>query len=242
MQNNRDLSSSSHQQTNTQNESTGLNSTMQTQRLRQPPQFPPDKPSEFQKFVAATTGQRLNIYGADLFRNVPTSFTPSNLTPASSDYIIGPDDELRVHIWGAISYNGNLRVDRSGNIYLPRIGVVHVAGLKFSELDQHLRAATGRVFRNFDLSAELGRIRSIQIYLTGQARRPEPAGFSTSHSVEARRQDHCRLRPLRASAAWRQIGRCATASRRRSLYSTGGAAGGRDRQHSRSGDLRIARE
>jgi protein involved in polysaccharide export with SLBB domain len=50
--------------------------------------------------------------------------------------------------------------------------VVHVAGLKFSELDQHLRAATGRVFRNFDLSAELGRIRSIQIYLTGQARRP----------------------------------------------------------------------
>jgi protein involved in polysaccharide export with SLBB domain len=172
MQNNRDLSSSSHQQTNTQNESTGLNSTMQTQRLRQPPQFPPDKPSEFQKFVAATTGQRLNIYGADLFRNVPTSFTPSNLTPASSDYIIGPDDELRVHIWGAISYNGNLRVDRSGNIYLPRIGVVHVAGLKFSELDQHLRAATGRVFRNFDLSAELGRIRSIQIYLTGQARRP----------------------------------------------------------------------
>lgn len=134
-------------------------------------QYPPVAPSEFQKFVAATTGQRLNIYGAELFR-VPASFSPSNLTPASADYVLGPDDELRIHIWGAINYTGNVRVDRSGNIFLPQIGSVHVAGLRFAELDQHLRAATGRIFRSFDLSADLGRIRSIQIYVTGQARRP----------------------------------------------------------------------
>lgn len=142
-----------------------------TQRAQQP-QFPPAPPSEFQKFVAASTGQRLDIYGANLFLNVPVSFTPSNLTPASADYVIGPDDELRVRIWGAVNYTGNLRVDRSGNIFLPQIGSVHVASLKFAELDRHLREATGRIFRSFDLSADLGRIRSIQIYVTGQARRP----------------------------------------------------------------------
>jgi protein involved in polysaccharide export with SLBB domain len=132
----------------------------------------PDQPTEFQKFVAATEGQVLPIYGVDLFHDVPSTFSPSDQAPATSDYVIGPDDELRVRLWGQISYSGNLRVDRSGNIYLPQAGTVHVAGLKFSELDQHLRQAIGRMYRNFDLSVDLGRIRSMQVYVTGQARRP----------------------------------------------------------------------
>lgn len=135
-------------------------------------QAPPPPPSEFQKFVAATTGKRLTIFGAELFRKTPAAFFPSNLTPASASYLIGPDDELRVRVWGAINYSGNLRVDRSGNIFLPQVGTVHVAGVKFAELDRILRAAVGRVYRNFDLTADLGRIRSIQVYVTGQARQP----------------------------------------------------------------------
>jgi protein involved in polysaccharide export with SLBB domain len=134
--------------------------------------LPPDQPTEFQKFVAATTGQLLVIYGQDLFRNVPTTFAPSNLSPVTSDYVIGPDDELRIRIWGQINFSGNVRVDRSGNIYLPQVGVVGVAGLQFSALDKRLREAVGANYRNFDLSVDMGRIRSIQVYVTGRARRP----------------------------------------------------------------------
>jgi protein involved in polysaccharide export with SLBB domain len=134
--------------------------------------LPPDQPTEFQKFVAATDGQMLPIYGVNLFHNVPSTFSPSDQAPVTQDYLVGPDDELRVRIWGPISYSGNLRVDRSGDIYLPQVGSVHVAGLHFSELDQHLRQAVGRIYRNFDISVDVGRIRSMQIYVTGQARRP----------------------------------------------------------------------
>jgi len=134
--------------------------------------LPADPPTEFQEFVAATTGQMLPIYGVSLFRNVPSTFSPSDLAPVSSDYVIGPEDEIRVRIWGQVVYSGNLRVDRSGNIYLPQAGTVHVAGLEFSALDQHLRSAIARMYRNFDLSVDIGRIRSMQIYVTGQARRP----------------------------------------------------------------------
>ena len=150
-----------------------------TQLSGQSTVFPPAPFSEFQTFVAATTGQRLDIYGADLFRNVPASFAPGNLTPASAGYIIGTDDEIRIHIWGAVNYAGNLRVDRSGNIFLPQVGSVHVSGLEFAQLEQHLRSATSRIYRNFDLSAELGHIRSIQIYVTGQARRPGAYSISS---------------------------------------------------------------
>lgn len=139
----------------------------------QPTEFlPPDVPTEFQRFVAASIGQMLPIYGAKLFRRVPSTFSPYDFAPASPNYVIQPDDELRIRIWGQINYSGNLQVDRSGNIYLPQIGSIHVAGQPFSSLDLHVREAVARIYRNFDLSVDLGRIRSMQIYVTGQARRP----------------------------------------------------------------------
>ena len=144
---------------------------------------PPDLPSEFQKFVAATTGELLPIYGVSLFNNVPSTFSPSDLAPVTPEYVIGPEDQLRVRIWGQITYSGNIRVDRSGDIYLPEVGIVHVAGLQFSALDQHLRQAIGRTYRNFDLSVDIGQIRSMQIYLTGEARRPGAYTVSSLSSL-----------------------------------------------------------
>jgi len=153
-------------------ESTDLTGQSKTKNTLQNQQIPPEPLTEFQKFVAATTGQLLPIYGANLFRNVPSTFSPNDLAPVSSDYVLGPNDELRVRIWGQVNYSGNLRVDRSGDIYLPEVGTVHVAGLEFAAVDQHLRAAVAKIYRNFDLSVDIGRIRSMQIYITGQARRP----------------------------------------------------------------------
>lgn len=137
-----------------------------------PAPLPPEPLTEFQKFVASTAGQILPIYGSSLFRRVPSTFAPLDMVPVPPDYVIGPDDELRLRAWGQVSFQSNLRVDRSGNVYLPQVGPVHVAGLPFSALDAHLRAAIGRVYRNFDLTADVGQIRAIQVYVSGQARRP----------------------------------------------------------------------
>jgi protein involved in polysaccharide export with SLBB domain len=141
---------------------------------RQPAQetLPPEPITEFQKFVASTTGQVLPIYGADLFRRVPSTFAPLDLVPVPPDYVLGPGDELRIRVWGQVNFSADVRVDRSGDVYLPQVGQVHVAGMPFSGLDAHLRSAIGRVYRNFDLTADVGQIRAIQVYLAGEARRP----------------------------------------------------------------------
>ena len=133
---------------------------------------PPEPLTEFQKFAASTTGQILPIFGSDLFRRVPSTFAPLDMTPVPSDFVLGPGDELRIRIWGQVNFQNNVRVDRTGDIFLPQIGPVHVAGIPFSALDAQLRAAIGRVYHNFDLTADLGQIRAIQVYLSGQARRP----------------------------------------------------------------------
>ena len=128
--------------------------------------------TEFQKFIASSTGEILPIFGANLFRSVPSTFAPLNMTPVPPDYVLGPGDELRIRVWGQINTQANVRIDRSGDIYLPQVGPVHLAGLTSSNLEAHLRQAVGRVFRNFDLTADFGEIRAIQVYVTGQARRP----------------------------------------------------------------------
>lgn len=132
----------------------------------------PEPLTEFQKFIASTTGQILPVYGADLFRRVPSTFAPLQLAPVPPDYVLGPGDELRIRIWGQVNTQANVRVDRSGDIYLPQVGPIHVAGLPFSDLEAHLREAVGRVYKNFNLTVDLGQIRSIQVYVTGEARRP----------------------------------------------------------------------
>ena len=138
----------------------------------QEPRFLPEPLTEFQKFVASTTGQVLPIFGASLFRRVPSTFAPVDMSPVPPDFIVGPGDELRIRVWGQLSFQANVRVDRSGDVYLPEVGPVHVASVPFADLDGHLRNAVGRVFHNFDLTVDLGQIRSIQIYLAGEARTP----------------------------------------------------------------------
>jgi hypothetical protein len=101
--------------------------------------LPPEPLTEFQKFVSSTTGMVLPIFGADLFRSVPSTFAPLDNAPVPADYVIGPDDLVRLRVWGQANVNANLRVDRSGNIFVPQVGSVQVAGLKFGDLDQALR-------------------------------------------------------------------------------------------------------
>src|SRR5579871_567798 len=103
--------------------------------------LPPEPLTEFQKFTAATTGMVLPIFGANLFQSVPSTFAPLDNAPIPPDYVVGPDDQVRLRVWGQVNFNANLRVDRTGDIYVPQVGSVHVAGVRFSDLDQIVRAA-----------------------------------------------------------------------------------------------------
>jgi polysaccharide export outer membrane protein len=132
----------------------------------------PEPPTEFQKFVAATTGQMLPIYGSDLFSDRRANFGPIFNAPAPADLLVAAGDQLRIRIWGQVNFSADLLVSREGEIYLPKVGAVHVAGLTLAQVQDHLHQALDRIYRNFELSVDLGEIHSIQIYVAGKARRP----------------------------------------------------------------------
>jgi len=130
-----------------------------------------EAPLQFQTFVKQATGLMLPIYGQDLFSQ-PDAYRADATSPAPVDHLIGPGDELAVQVWGSVNYQGNLRVDRNGQISIPRIGPVNVAGVRVSEIGNTLRNSIGRTFRDFEVSATVGQLRSIQVYVVGQARQP----------------------------------------------------------------------
>jgi polysaccharide biosynthesis/export protein len=132
----------------------------------------PEPPTEFQRFVASTTGQMLPVYGSALFLNPRALFGPVDNAPAPENLLVAADDELRIRIWGQVNFSANLRVSREGEIYLPKVGSVHVAGLSRAAVEDHLRQALERIYRNFDISVDMGAIHSIQVYVAGEARRP----------------------------------------------------------------------
>ena len=88
---------------------------------------PPFKPSQFQRFVEESTGRLLPLHGAELFER-SEKYAAEALTPPAADYKVAVGDEIRLQIWGAVDYVGSHTVDRQGQIFLPRIGVVTVAG------------------------------------------------------------------------------------------------------------------
>ena len=143
----------------------------------------PDPITDFQRLVSQSLGKLIPIYGRQLFRDVPTTFAPLDQTPVTPDYVVGPGDELLIRVWGQVVFNDRLTVDRSGSIYVPKVGSIHVSGIPFSGLDKHLRAEVGRVYRNFDLNVNLGQLRSIQVFVLGQARRPGSYTLSSLSSL-----------------------------------------------------------
>jgi len=131
----------------------------------------PEAPSQFQRFVQESTGKLLPIYGANLFDN-PQVYAADSAVAAPGEYLLGTGDEVRINISGAIDYAGSQTVDRNGQINLPKVGTLVLAGVQVKELEAAVRKQVATVFTNVTVNASLGKLRGVTVYVVGQARQP----------------------------------------------------------------------
>ena len=135
-------------------------------------QVPARPETEFEQMVSDSVGRPLPLFGQSLFVQAPSTFSPVDWMQVPSDYIVGPGDELQIKVWGQIEASLRAVVDRSGQIYIPQVGQVSVAGVHYGDLEAHLKREVSKVFKNFNLTANIGRLRSIQVIVVGNARYP----------------------------------------------------------------------
>lgn len=127
--------------------------------------------NQFQRFIKETTGRDLPIYGRELFDS-PQTYVADPAMPAPDDYILGPGDQVQLKVFGPQDFGDNLIIDRNGQVSIPKAGMLTLSGVAVRDLEKTLKAHLGKVFANFTVSASVGRLRGIQVYVVGQARQP----------------------------------------------------------------------
>ncbi|RYY07464.1 MAG: capsule biosynthesis protein [Sphingobacteriaceae bacterium] len=119
---------------------------------------------------------RPKIFGADLFSNKNLSFEPNLKLATPVNYIIGPDDQLNINVYGNSLVNWKLDVSPEGNINIPGIGIVNVAGKTIenatSIITNKLSANNYAIGRGTSVQVSLGNIRSIKVIMIGQLTKP----------------------------------------------------------------------
>lgn len=150
----------------------------------------------------------LKPFGYDFFlESAVKVVTDRKDIPVPGDYIVGPGDEVKMLLWGRVNANYSLVVDRNGNITVPQVGPIPVAGMTFEQMSQHLiKQAEQFVGANIDVT--MGALKSIQVFVLGDVKRAGaytigsfatitdalliaggPNGIGTMRNIQLRRKD-----------------------------------------------------
>jgi protein involved in polysaccharide export with SLBB domain len=113
------------------------------------------------------------IYGSELFNPNTTGFGENQNIATPLNYEIGPNDVLKLVVYGVQEYSNDLTVSKEGRIQIDNVGQIKVAGLTIEAAierlkQQMLKTAYPSIGRGESkLSLTLGDIRTIQVTVIG---------------------------------------------------------------------------
>lgn len=119
---------------------------------------------------------------------------PAILT--TGDYRIGAGDTLRINVQGkaSLGYKANPDVGRDadpnevvvspgGDIYLPLVGKVLVAGKTVSEIEQLIRTELSKYIKEFEVFVSVSKVRTVNVWLSGEVVNPGPRALPAVSTV-----------------------------------------------------------
>lgn len=132
----------------------------------------------------------LPYFGYDIFSNVPDAFKPSAIGAVDDGYIVGPEDEMRLVMWGATELQYEIAVDAEGRILIPSIGQITIAGQTIKELREYLKVRLSKSYAGLAknpatifMDVTLTRLRPIRVFVIGELENPGGYTFSSYSSL-----------------------------------------------------------
>ena len=126
---------------------------------------------------------KTTIFGQDVFRKKDLNFEPRMNVATPQNYVLGPDDELIIDIYGASQQQYKLKVSPDGYITIPNYGPVSVIGLTVTQATAQLRKTLGARFQDSSLRLSLGQTRTILVNVMGEVTSPGSYQLSAFASV-----------------------------------------------------------
>jgi protein involved in polysaccharide export with SLBB domain len=135
--------------------------------------------------TARTMRDTLAYFGYDTFTSIPEAFTPQPTGPADGSYVVGPEDELRLTVWGGAEFTYELPVDQGGRVTVPNVGQFTVAGKRLDELRKEMKKWLSRSYSGLTsdpptvfMDLTLTRVRPTQVFVLGEV--AQPGGYVVS--------------------------------------------------------------
>lgn len=123
------------------------------------------------------------IFGSELYTSVAPSFEPSSSLATPVNYVLGPNDQILVSVFGVQQSEDELKVSPEGVVSIPNVGRIKIAGLTIEEATQKLKTVMGNSVYPYlksggaQLSVTLSSIRSIKVTVIGSNL---PANYTVS--------------------------------------------------------------
>jgi len=120
-------------------------------------------------------------FGARLFRG---GFSNSHEDGLNPDYQVQPGDRITVRVWGAVDFNDVQVVDPQGNLFIPSVGPVPVAGVTNRDLNRRVQQAVSGVFTDdVKVYTSLNGTQPVAVFVTGFVPSPGRFGGIPSNSA-----------------------------------------------------------
>lgn len=122
--------------------------------------------------------QDISVFGSELFTSNSLVFEPNLRIPTPAGYIVGPDDELIINVFGFSEKTYNVSVNEEGNIYIPQVGPLFVNGLSIEQAAERIKSKlASTIYKAINsgqtsVRVSLGKIRSIRVTVIGEAKKP----------------------------------------------------------------------
>lgn len=124
-----------------------------------------------------------NMFGSQLFKGAFASTAGSTF---NSSYRINPGDNINLRLWGAYQFAGTQTVDPQGNIFIPNVGPVKVAGTANGNLQSLIESNVRRVYvANVGVYAALEQAQPVKVLVTGFVNQPGNYGGVANDTVIA---------------------------------------------------------
>lgn len=148
---------------------------MQSQRTDSLQRQDADKLSERKVQLKDT----LRVFGSSLFNNENLTFEPSQNIQTPKNYEIGIGDQIIINIWGNSQNNYQLTVNNSGQILIPDVGPIFIAGMTFENAEEKIKQRLTEIYADMGSNnpqtfaqINMGQLRSIKINIVGEITAP----------------------------------------------------------------------
>ncbi len=119
----------------------------------------------------------LPLFGYDVFAKARVDYSPEEFGPVDDSYPLGAGDEIIITVWGEVELRYSKTINRTGQVYIDRVGLVKLAGLSIRQARQKLKRIMGKSYSSLlkgkaFLDVTAGKLRSIRLFVVGDVAGP----------------------------------------------------------------------